>query len=595
MAKKIKLPLEMANGVAARTLEELKENWDLEKIMMYYQNGRLQTWLNDRYYNELAEQVNTLSDIIDPTEKQKKLCAIFGVPFTETSAVDMDIVIDRSVQLEKLRKVTADDKVLKNADKVAFNQEELANLLDEGKETIYLVNNTFSIPLTEKNKQYIGIGKVIAVINSKEPVDFRSLNIRFQNIQFDEAYEKTRQILEELAAAEKAHIEGRYKEAFAMFLKLAAKENGRAMYFIGEYYRQSFGNIVPQNEEIVFTWHKLGENRGDVLAGFNVAYCYPSGSPECEKLFKKYFGPLKELADKGDVIAQSEIANVYRAGYGIIEKDPGMAIIYLKKSAEGGYGRSANILGNIYYGEENYKEAVRWYRKAAELNDGWGNCNLAEMYRDGEGVVQNYEEAVKLYKRAVELGNSKAMNQLGILYHNGQGVERDDVKSAYWYRRAAEAGNEWGMYNLAKKYRDGEGVAQNCAIAAIWYKKAADLDNCEAMNELANFYYNGKGVDQSYEDAMKWRCKAAELGDKSAMDWVAFFYYKGYGVSQDYAKAMEWWKKGAEAGNGNCAIWIGDLYRDGKGVAKSKEEAKKWYEKAEELGDEDAADRLNNL
>lgn len=31
--KKIKLPLEMANGVLVRTLDELKENWVLEKIL----------------------------------------------------------------------------------------------------------------------------------------------------------------------------------------------------------------------------------------------------------------------------------------------------------------------------------------------------------------------------------------------------------------------------------------------------------------------------------------------------------------------------------------------------------------------------------
>ena len=503
MAKKIKLPLEMSNGVAARTLEELKENWDLEKIMMYYHNGRLQTWLNDRYYNELAEQVNTLSGITEPNEQQKKLCAIFDMPFTEASAVDMDVVIDRNEQLAKLRKVTADDKVLKNADKVAFNQEELANLLDEGKETIYLVNNTFSIPLTVKNKQYIGVGKAVAFINSKEPVDFRALNIHFQNVQFDEAYEETSHIVTELEAAEKAHLVGRYKEAFDMFLKLAAKENGRAMYFIGEYYRQGFGNVVSMNQEIGFAWHKLGANRGDVLAALNLAYEYPEDSMEREAIVKKYFDAVKALADSGDVIAQCEIGalDLYKNGYGI-EQDRGLQIIYLKKSAEGGYGRSANKLGNIYYNEENYREAIRWYCKAAELNDSWGNINLGNMYRDGKGVTQNYEDAVKWYIKAAELGNSDATNQLGIRYSQGQGVERDNVKAVYWYRRAAEAGNEWGMYNLAGKYKDGEGVTQNFEEAITLYRKSAELGCVDAMNELAALYYNGKGVDENYEEAV---------------------------------------------------------------------------------------------
>ena len=81
MAKKIKLPLEMANGVAVRTIEELKENWDLEKIVSYYRNGRLLTWLNDRYYDEQAEQLKLLEDVTDAHELQNKLCGIFDMPF----------------------------------------------------------------------------------------------------------------------------------------------------------------------------------------------------------------------------------------------------------------------------------------------------------------------------------------------------------------------------------------------------------------------------------------------------------------------------------------------------------------------------------
>ena len=171
--------------MAVRTLEELKENWDLERIVSYYHNGRLLTWLSDRYYDEQAEQLQSLQNTLNATELQRQLCAIFEMPFNETNAVDMDVVVDRDAQLNKLRKITADDKVLKNIDKVAFNQEDLATLLDEEKETIYLVNNTFNIPLTLKNKHYIGVGSVIAIINSKVPVDFTSLNIFFENIKFD--------------------------------------------------------------------------------------------------------------------------------------------------------------------------------------------------------------------------------------------------------------------------------------------------------------------------------------------------------------------------------------------------------------------------
>ena len=188
MVKKIKLPLEMANGVTVRTIEELKENWDLEKIVFYYNNGRLLTWLNDRYYSEQAQQLKMLVTIADAHELQKQLCSIFDMPFVEEESVDVEAVAVKNEKLAKLRKLTSDDEILKNAEKAAFNQEELAELLDDDVPVIYLANNTFTIPVTVKNKKYVGVGAVTAVINSKKPIDFDALGIIFKNIKFDDNY-----------------------------------------------------------------------------------------------------------------------------------------------------------------------------------------------------------------------------------------------------------------------------------------------------------------------------------------------------------------------------------------------------------------------
>lgn len=79
---------------------------------------------------------------------------------------------------------------MSNVDKVAFDQEELAYLLDEDAKEIFLCENRFVIPLRMKNKNYIGVGKAIAVIRRNEPVDFDKLNITFKNVAFDDDYQK---------------------------------------------------------------------------------------------------------------------------------------------------------------------------------------------------------------------------------------------------------------------------------------------------------------------------------------------------------------------------------------------------------------------
>ena len=214
----------MANGVTVRTIEELKENWDLEKIVFYYNNGRLLTWLNDRYYSEQAEQLKMLQTVTDSQEMQKQLCSIFEMPFSENVSVNVDAVAVKNEKLDKLRKLTSDDDILKNVDKVAFDQEELADLLDAGETVIYLVDNTFTIPLNVKNKTYIGVGSVTVVINSEEAVDFEKLGIVLRQVKFDDKYNKITNKPEKLVALGKeCYVRQNYIDAMKYFM-LAAEQ-----------------------------------------------------------------------------------------------------------------------------------------------------------------------------------------------------------------------------------------------------------------------------------------------------------------------------------------------------------------------------------
>ena len=48
MAKKIKFALEMAEGIKVRTIEDLRAHFDMERVMMYFSDGKLLEWLEDR-------------------------------------------------------------------------------------------------------------------------------------------------------------------------------------------------------------------------------------------------------------------------------------------------------------------------------------------------------------------------------------------------------------------------------------------------------------------------------------------------------------------------------------------------------------------
>jgi uncharacterized protein len=64
------------------------------------------------------------------------------------------------------------------------------------------------------------------------------------------------------------------------------------------------------------------------------------------------------------------------------------------------------------------------------------------------GVPQNYAEALKWYRLAADQGNASAQNNLGGMYAAGRGPPQDYAEALKWYRLAANQGNALGQNNL---------------------------------------------------------------------------------------------------------------------------------------------------
>ena len=91
---------------------------------------------------------------------------------------------------------------------------------------------------------------------------------------------------------------------------------------------------------------------------------------------------------------------------------------------------------------QDYKEAVKWYRKSAEQGDADAQCNLGYMYDQGFGVPKDYKEAVKWYRLAAEQGHADAQSMVGVCYADGLGVAKNPIEGYAWYNIAIANGNE---------------------------------------------------------------------------------------------------------------------------------------------------------
>jgi TPR repeat protein len=136
----------------------------------------------------------------------------------------------------------------------------------------------------------------------------------------------------------------------------------------------------------------------------------------------------------------------------------------------------------------------------------------------GRGVPQDFKEALRWFRLAAEQGDPAAQFNLGLMYDEGTGIPQDFKEAARWYRRAAEQGDADARFNLGFMYSKGEGVPQDYKEALRWYRLAADQGDADAQFNLGVTYYKGRGIPQDFVQAHKWLNLAAAKGDKESSD-----------------------------------------------------------------------------
>lgn len=463
---KVKLPLEMANGVMARTIGELRDNFDIKKVVGHFLDGKLKNWLEARYYEEELEKVNELSES-DP-ELAKKLCEILGVEYTEEN-IDIDSIQEKNERLLKLKQYTDDEEIIANIDSVAFNQEELAALYDKDVKTIYLCGEKFIISTTQRSVYYIGINEPTVMILELNEIDFQKLEICFEKVKFDEQTQN--KILPKFERAVNWHKEKNYVEAKKLFEKYAEKGNAKAMWYLGLYYEYGYG--IESNIEKAYEWYLEGAEAGNPKAMNAVAICYEKGIGT-QKNTTKAAEWYKKGADTGEMYAMYNYARCCENGIGIRSSEDRSSETFLfwyEKSAELGHPNSMGILANHYRFYSDYNKAIYWAKKGEKNNNEESIEVLVSIY----DRTQQYEKVFALLEPRAQKGDIRAMITLWDWYSTGRVVlkpYRNYERSYYWLKKAAEAGDYSSIHELGFRYAGGcFGVSENEAEARRWYAK----------------------------------------------------------------------------------------------------------------------------
>ena len=133
--------------------------------------------------------------------------------------------------------------------------------------------------------------------------------------------------------------------------------------------------------------------------------------------------------------------------------------------------------GDGYYAYDP-KEAIKWYKMAADKGDPLGYSGLGRIYKElyigerenakDENIYKNickvksklYKDAVHWHSKAVEAGNAESQTELGILYEcdakaSGGKESPMSEKAINMYTSAYRQGYDEGGLELAKAYIEG--------------------------------------------------------------------------------------------------------------------------------------------
>jgi TPR repeat protein len=165
--------------------------------------------------------------------------------------------------------------------------------------------------------------------------------------------------------------------------------------------------------------------------------------------------------------------------------------------------------GRLAFMQEDYATAMAEWLPLAEAGDPEAAYWVGSMYASGQGVRIQLREAVKWYRLAADKGHPEAQYHLGFMYRVGNGVTRDETESVQWYRKAAEQGHGYAQFNLGSLYGGGRGVEQDYVQAYKWFSLAAMHGIEEARQAL--FYcidhLTEEQVTEARRLALDWRAK----------------------------------------------------------------------------------------
>ncbi|MBI3774217.1 MAG: sel1 repeat family protein [Gammaproteobacteria bacterium] len=154
------------------------------------------------------------------------------------------------------------------------------------------------------------------------------------------------------------------------------------------------------------------------------------------------------------------------------------------------------------------RRTIKWYQHQAERGLATAQFQLAKYYELGIETPVDMKEAVRWYRSAAELEYPDAQYYFAMLNYYAIGVDRNEVLAQSLIKSAAQQGHA-----AAKRALDGAGFATARQSMALWWlTRSGQEKNALAIRQAGNLYELGRGAHADINEARKYYQAATALG-----------------------------------------------------------------------------------
>lgn len=167
---------------------------------------------------------------------------------------------------------------------------------------------------------------------------------------------------------------------------------------------------------------------------------------------------------------------------------------------------AVSVLGDVYSGmypsvpeeTQDIHKAIKFYKKAADQNDGYSSSRLAFLYSIDTEAGKDLRQALDYAEKSIQQGSMQGANLMAHWHFYGDYVQKDFAKVLEYLEMVFDneenttepfyldiLGASYYLYGFMMFY--GEGVPENPQEGLAYIERAAGMNNQDALEWLREY------------------------------------------------------------------------------------------------------------